>query len=124
MIYANSDLAAYDALTANYESDHALWEEQKTQSQQAYEDAHEAWVEAGSDPETEPQPPPVAPEPQPPAPPTTTYEYRELENAEPVETEYGPALIVPPSGVVSSSAGVSFGMVRADFDRSYTERDL
>lgn len=107
--------ADHDAAQAEYESAYADWEK-----------AHDAWVADPGDPPgiepVEPQPPAEfvpSPEPTPPGPPAT-YESRELEGPEEVDTSYGPALVVPPKIVLTGADGHTYAVSEADLARDYT----
>ena len=134
--YANADLDAYSAQTANYDAAHAAWQATVDAiaadfdaAHAAWEDAYAAWEANPVDDVGNPVPAPVEPqddaprppEPQPPAPPTTTYTTRPVDGVEELETRDGPALVTAPNLVVTASSGGAFGMSPADFGRAYTD---
>jgi hypothetical protein len=113
-----------------YTQQHAAWQTSydqiaadNAQKQADYQAAHDAWVTAGSDPETEPQPPvPTvsAPEPEP---PTITYERTDCArgDVETIQTMSGPALIVGPRVIVTGTNGQTFAMSDEEFSVSFVE---
>ena len=126
--YANHDLAAYERLRANYDTEQQHWNASKTLADDAYaaalagyDEAHAAWVDdptdVNDDPIPEPQPPPPAtypPEPVAPVEPSTVYEARDADTHEWITTASGDALVVPGRVVLTSDGGATEFALRVD----------
>lgn len=118
--YAVNDFDSYTTRKEAQANEAAAAEDAHQAAQAAYESAHQEWEDGGEIGE-EPQPPTRVDPSPPPEPPSTTYERRDVTEIEQIDTETGPALVVPPRVVVTSSDGRSYAMSDAEFAAGYVE---
>jgi hypothetical protein len=116
---ANSDVAAYDAALADYETLQAERRDVEAQRQAEYEAAHEAWEQLGDTEAPEPQPPEPMPVDDPPSEPVT-YESRDVTEFETIATPTGDALVFPPRVVLAAPGGPTFALSDDELAASFT----
>lgn len=122
--YANTALDAYAAQLANDAQLHKAWEDTCAAAEQGYQDAHDTWEQHPTDdagnPLPEPQPPTLPDEPQPTATVPPVYTESAIDGATELDTAAGPALVLPPSVILTGPDGAQFAILPDDLTRTFT----